>query len=96
MGAGGEVFVNYVALEQLRTRLQGLAQSFSAIRPLPEISATSVGDSGLAHAYEGFRSEWASNRQSILQELEAAGQVLSEAVATYQTADASVAESEAG
>lgn len=96
MAGGEEVFVNYQAMEQLRTRLEGLAQAFSGVRRLPEVSATGAGDGPLAQAYEGFRSAWLTNRQEILQELQAAGSVLNEALVTYRTADESIAGTGAG
>lgn len=85
------ISANYVALQQLAARLGGLAQSFSRIPMLPAVSASEAGDGGLAAVYEDFRTSWGANRQAILEELDAAMQIVDGALATYQTADASVA-----
>jgi len=91
MAGSEEILVSYPALAQLEGRLGGLARSFAGIRPVQDLSSLQAGDAGLAGAFGEFRSAWESNCRAILQELDAAGQILREAVATYRGADTSIA-----
>lgn len=89
--AEAEIVANYAGLEQLWGRLQSLGRSFSGIRQLTDVSAAGAGNGSLAQQYEEFRTAWSSNREEMLQELQAAAQVLEGALSTYRTADSDVA-----
>lgn len=91
MVAEESIFANYTALEQLQSRVEAFAERFSGIATLQVLSSAETGNGQLSEKYEAFRSAWVGNRRSILHELQAAGQVLSGAIATYRAADSKIA-----